>query len=160
MEITHRTARYSDAEVLLAWRNSLGVRSFSVNSDLIPLEEHLAWFSDRLERVKLEPFLVFVSENEPLGMSRLDAISGCEEEFEISILVDPSKQKLGVGTRVLKMTCDFFSDLYPQKRIIARVHRDNLVSQKLFFKAHFELRENEGEYFKFEKPSKKGHNLL
>ena len=160
MEITHRTARYSDAQELLAWRNSESARGFSVNADSIPLEEHLAWLSDRLERVKLEPFLIFVSKNELLGMSRLDAISGLEEDFEISILVNPSKQRLGIGTRILTMTCGIFSDLYPQKKIVARVHRNNFVSQKLFLRASFEMIENEGNYFKYVKLSKESDNLL
>jgi RimJ/RimL family protein N-acetyltransferase len=154
MEITQRTAKLSDADILLTWRNNLFVRNYSSNSELISVEEHLAWFLNRLDRIRLEPFLIFVSGNEICGMSRLDFVLEREDEYEISILVDPAKQGLGLGTRILKLTCDVFFDLHPQKSIIARVHKNNLVSQRLFINASFELRDDECEFFRYIKSSR------
>ena len=154
MEITQRTANLSDANVLLIWRNTPSAREFSSNPELIPIEEHLEWFSDRLERANFEPFLIFSTGQDLIGMTRLDAVPGSSNEYVISILVDPMKQKLGVGTKILKMTCDYFFNLNPQKTIIAMVHQHNLISQNLFHKASFKLRSTQDTYLEYEKKSK------
>ena len=151
MDITQRTATIRDAEVLLTWRNNPSVREFSLRSELILIDEHLKWLSDRLERVQLEPFFLFAANNKKIGMSRLDALSGSTDRYEISILVDPDEQSKGVGTRILNMTCESFFSLNPNKTIVAKVHELNLVSQRLFANAGFELRDPEGDYLQFEK---------
>lgn len=151
MEITQRTATLRDAEVLLTWRNNPSVREFSLHSELILIEEHLKWLSDRLERVRFEPFFLFTTNNRMIGMSRLDALSGSTDKYEISILVDPGQHKKGVGTRILNMTCESFFSLYPKKTIVAKVHEHNLVSQKLFANADFELLGPVGDFLHFEK---------
>jgi RimJ/RimL family protein N-acetyltransferase len=151
MEITHRTATLGDAAILLTWRNRSNVREFSMNSKIIPIDEHLKWLSDRLGRVQLEPFLLFAKSNNLIGMSRLDALSGSDNKNEISILVDSSLHGKGLGTSILKITCEFFFNLYPDKTIVANVHTSNFISQKLFESAGFKLITSEGEFLCFEK---------
>jgi RimJ/RimL family protein N-acetyltransferase len=151
MEITHRTATLNDAAVLLAWRNSSSAREFSLNSEIIRIEEHLKWLSDRLERVQLEPFFVFSKGDSLIGMSRLDVVSGSDYKNEISILVDSSQHGKGIGARILNITCKSFFNLNPDKSIVANVHRSNLVSQKLFTSAGFRLISPNGEFLHFEK---------
>jgi RimJ/RimL family protein N-acetyltransferase len=151
MDITHRTATLGDAATLLTWRNNSSAREFSMNSEIIPMDEHLMWLSDRLGRTQLEPFLLFAIDGRLVGMSRLDAISGSDYKNEISILVDSDQHGKGIGTRILKIACDFFFDLQPDKTIVANVHRSNFVSQKLFKSAGFKLKTSEDEFLSFEK---------
>jgi RimJ/RimL family protein N-acetyltransferase len=151
MDITHRTATLGDAATLLTWRNQSSAREFSMDSEIIPMDEHLMWLSDRLGRTQLEPFLLFAKDGHLIGMCRLDAISGSDYKNEISILVDSSQHGKGIGTRILKITCEFFFDLQPQKSIVANVHRFNFVSQKLFERAGFKLITSEDEFLSFEK---------
>ena len=151
MDITHRTATLCDAATLLAWRNNSSAREFSMNSEMIPMDEHLMWLSDRLERTQLEPFLLFAKDGHMIGMCRLDAISGSDYKNEISILVDSGQHGKGIGTRILKIACEFFFDLQPDKTIVANVHRSNFVSQKLFESAGFKLITSDDEFLSFEK---------
>lgn len=151
MEITQRTATLSDAAVLLTWRNNSSAREFSPNSDPIPSVEHLEWLTARLERVQSEPFFLFATDYKMIGMTRLDVVSGAVNTYEISILVDPNQHGKGVGTKILNMTCETFFGLHPDNTIIASVHGQNFVSQKLFISAGFELLPSVGNFLHFEK---------
>jgi|LakMenEpi03Aug12_release.lakeMendotaPanAssembly.Ray.scaffolds.fasta_scaffold1227342_1 RimJ/RimL family protein N-acetyltransferase len=151
MEITHRTATLNDAAVLLAWRNDSSAREFSINSEIIPMDEHLMWLSDRLQRVQLEPFFLFAMGDNLIGMSRLDVVSGSDYKNEISILVDSRQRSKGIGARILNITCNSFFNLHPDKSIVANVHRSNFVSQKLFERGGFKLITSEDEFLSFEK---------
>ena len=158
MKITQRTATLMDGEVLLNWRNDPSVRKFSMHSEIIRIHEHLKWLSERLERVRLEPFFLFTVDNKAIGMSRLDIISGSNDKFEISILVDPAQQGKGIGTRILNMACESFFRIHQNKTIVARVHKHNRVSQKLFMNGGFELRDSADEFLYFEKILKLGQS--
>ena len=151
MEMTLRTATLGDADVLLIWRNNPSAREFSPHSELISIDEHIKWLSDRLERVQLEPFFLFAADQRAIGMSRLDVVSGSVDRYEISILVAPDQHGKGVGTRILNMTCEAFFSLHPDYSIVASVHQHNFVSQKLFTSASFELLPSVGDFLHFEK---------
>jgi RimJ/RimL family protein N-acetyltransferase len=151
MEITQRNATLADADVLLNWRNNPSAREFSLQSELIAMDEHLKWLSGRLERVQFEPFFLFAEGHKMIGMSRLDVVSGQTNKCEISILVDPDQHRKGIGTRILNMTCDSFFSLHPNKTIVAKVQVHNLVSQKLFTNAGFELQNSVDNFLYFEK---------
>lgn len=151
MEITQRTATLSDASLLLHWRNNPSAREFSLNSKPITKAEHLQWLLARLERTQTEPFLLFLNSSKVIGMTRLDLLSGSSEKYEISILVDPRQHGKGIGTEILKMTCEIFFTTHPDKTILARVHRNNYVSQKLFSSADFDLLTPLGDYFNYGK---------
>ena len=151
MEITHRIATLADAAVLLAWRNHSSAREFSLQTELIPSDEHLEWLTARLKRVQLEPFFLFATDHELIGMSRLDVVPQSIGRFEISILVDPNKHRKGVGTKILYMTCETFFSLNPNDTLVAKVHQYNFVSQKLFTNAGFHIIHSVGDFLLFEK---------
>ena len=151
MEITQRTATLGDAAILLTWRNNPLTREFSHQSELIQRDEHLEWLTARLERAQFEPFFLFSADNNAIGMSRLDILSGSVNKYEISILVDPNHHGKGIGTRILNMTCEAFFGLHPGYIIFASVHQNNSASSKLFTSAGFELVPSIGEFIHFEK---------
>lgn len=151
MEITQRTATLDDAAVLLTWRNNSNTREFSLHSELILGSEHLEWLTARLARVQYEPFFLFAADSKAIGMSRLDVVGGSVNKFEISILVDPNQHGKGIGTRILKMTCEAFLNLHPDYTILASVHQHNFVSQKLFASAGFDLLPSVGDFLHYEK---------
>jgi RimJ/RimL family protein N-acetyltransferase len=151
MEISQRTATISDATVLLHWRNDLSVRALSRRSAIISHSEHLQWLSARLKRTQLEPFFLFEANHKAIGMCRLDIVSQFPDKYEISILVNPDEHGKGIGTRILRMTCESFFSAYPKKTIVATVHIYNLHSQKLFTNAGFKLLNQIDNLLKFEK---------
>lgn len=151
MKICQRPAKLSDASTLLKWRNDPRVRDFSVNSLEITEIEHINWFTKRLSRQELEPFLFFESNGRAVAVARLDKVPGENENFEISILVDPNFQGYGIGTNVLRMTCESFFSYSANKTIIATVHRRNVISQKLFENEIFQRVGEDNEFFYYEK---------
>jgi RimJ/RimL family protein N-acetyltransferase len=154
MKITQRTATLDDAALLLTWRNDPSARDFSQHSQLISSDEHARWFSARLERVQFEPFLFFMANLEVVGMSRLDLISEFDDKYVISILVDPSRYGRGIGKAILDMTCDSFFGLHPNKSILAKVHKQNVVSQRLFASCGFKPVTSTDDFINFEKSFK------
>lgn len=153
MKITKRTATLDDAATLLAWRNHPSTRKISRQPEQIHIDEHMEWLTARLNKSELEPFYLFFEDFQPVGMSRLDAMSGLIQKYEISILVDPNKQGKGIGTKILSLTCESFLDLHPDHTIVAYINRSNYISQKLFVNAGFQLLPPFGDLLHFEKSS-------
>lgn len=151
MEITQRNAKLDDADLLLRWRNLPSTRKFSRDSRIIGIEEHLGWLTARLGRIQLEPFFVFEIDDAAIGMSRLDIMIGSSNKFEVSISVDPDHHGKGVGKKVLNMVCTTFFGSHPDHVIFASVHNQNIVSQKLFAGAGFDLESSAGDFLYFEK---------
>jgi RimJ/RimL family protein N-acetyltransferase len=154
MEISQRSVTLFDADVLLSWRNDPSARDLSVNSEKISSIEHLQWFSARLKRIRLEPFFLFEVNQKVVGMSRLDSIPDDTGKYEISILVDPNQRGGGIGRQILKMTCESFFSIYGDKMITAKVHKKNIISQKLFIGAGFMLINSVSDFLSFEKSYK------
>jgi RimJ/RimL family protein N-acetyltransferase len=140
-----------DANLLLSWRNSSNTRRFSGHTALIPSDDHFKWFIARLDRAQVEPFFIFQSDLEPIGMSRLDLVNGSVNQFEISIMVDPKHSGKRLGSRILEMTCNSLLNLMFDFSIAAKVHPNNIVSQKLFTSAGFDLVSSRDIFLHFEK---------
>ena len=137
MKIVQRVASLADASILLKWRNNSRVREFSPNSGLITSSEHAAWFSARLDRQESEPFSFFDIADKTVGMTRLDLIPELDKTFVLSILVDPELQGVGIGRRILALTCKNFFEIFPYHTILAIVKEENEISQRLFQNANF-----------------------
>ena len=150
MKITFRNADFEDASLLYFWRNSPEARSFSQKSEPITLNEHTEWLSSRLLRISEEPFLIFFWDQKPVGSIRLEFESNKSEKFFISIFVDPAYQGMGIGEKILEITCEKYLSV-DEATIIAKVKKSNLVSKKLFIKAGFKFVSNSDEYMIFEK---------
>jgi L-amino acid N-acyltransferase YncA len=65
--------------------------------------------------------------------------------------VDPGHHGRGIGSRILHMTCVSFFNLHPDKSLVARVNKNNYISQKLFSSAGFKLLSTSDDYLSFEK---------
>ena len=124
------------------------------------MNRHLIWLSDRLQRLELEPFFIYTLGSRLVGMSRLDIRSNSADSYEISVLVDPLQHGKGIGTRIVGMTCGSFFSLFPNSSLVARVHTDNLVSEKLFLKTGFELQTSSNGFLFYEKSLKRGQEFL
>ena len=151
MEIVKRPASILDADLLLEWRNADSVRKFSKNPKRISKLEHLKWCRSRIQRQLTEPFWIFEKQGEMLGTSRSDLSKQNLESWQISILVAPEFRNLGIGVEILYITCEDFFKIYPNKKIIAIVHIDNINSHKIFRDANFKLKSKNGLFFSYEK---------
>ena len=112
----------------------------------------MAWFSSRLLRIESEPFLIFFWKLKPIGTVRLDFESFKSRKFLISIFVDPTYQGVGIGNKILTIICEQYLTT-PGKVIIARVHKSNIVSKKLFVSTGFKLIFESSDFILYEKNS-------
>jgi ribosomal protein S18 acetylase RimI-like enzyme len=120
-----------------------------LDSEQISPESHAIWFESRIARQSSEPFTFFEGISGTVGMTRLDSISGTGEGFVLSIIVNPAYQGLGIGGKILEMTCELVAREYSGHYILAKVHKKNYVSHKLFLSSGFNELQSEGDFLKY-----------
>lgn len=150
MKLNFRLVEFEDSSTLLTWRNSSESRQVSTQSDAISSDEHLKWFSSRIKKIDLEPYLIFFLDNIPVGTCRLDLNRENQNEFIVSIIVAPLYRRMGIGEIIFGLTYEtFLSD--SSKIVIANVHKSNLPSQRLFSKLGFKIDKMSNNFIRYKK---------
>jgi spore coat polysaccharide biosynthesis predicted glycosyltransferase SpsG/RimJ/RimL family protein N-acetyltransferase len=126
--ITVRRATAADSDLLLAWRNDPLTRRWSVTTDPVPVDDHRRWLAKALtDRV----LLVAEEHGTPIGTVRFDPRG--PGEAEVSITLAPAARGRALAGPVLGAA----HDELPGVRVVARVHRDNHASRRLFAAAGY-----------------------
>lgn len=126
--LTTRAATPADSDRLLAWRNDPVTRRWSVNQDPVPQDVHRAWLAKALATRHL---LIAEEAGTPVAVVRFDpSVPG---EVEVSITLAPHARGRGLARPVLEAAHDHLTDT----RVLARVHRDNTASRRLFASAGY-----------------------
>ncbi|MGE0254667.1 MAG: UDP-2,4-diacetamido-2,4,6-trideoxy-beta-L-altropyranose hydrolase [Alphaproteobacteria bacterium] len=129
-----RPAGPDDAAAVLAWRSHPDVRRWSRNADAPDPAAHARWFAAR--RVDPGCFLQLVEHGgEAAGVVRLDAAEdyAATAAFEVSIMIDPSRQRLGLGAAALALA----AHAVPWAELRAEVLPGNRISRALFAAAGY-----------------------
>lgn len=150
MELLMRNATIQDSQLLLEWRNDDHARRYSHSRVGVPEEEHRQWLNDRLKLISHEPFWIFENELKVIGVVRLD-FESLHQHFRISILINPLMRGEGYGKIILNRTISNLEAQNPNTSLYAEIHRDNLVSQKLFTKCGFDRFESDTEFLVFKR---------
>jgi len=150
MKLNFRSVQFEDSSTILIWRNLSESREASTQSEAISNDEHLKWFSSRIKRIDLEPYLIFFLDNIPVGTCRLDLNRENQNEFIVSIIVDPIYRKLGIGEIIFGLTYETYLS-GSNKVIIANVLKSNLPSRRLFSKLGFEIDKISNNFIKYKK---------
>lgn len=130
-----RLLRSDDALDILEWRNHPDIYRFTASGSPINLESHRRWVSTRLHNLAEEP--IYILENcSKLGMFRVDNKSNSLNAREISILVSPNNLGSGIGSHMMNL---YFSEYVSDSKYkyFARIHQDNIKSQRFFEKHNF-----------------------
>lgn len=125
-----RPAEFSDWKILLDWRNDPETRENSVSSVEIVEESHKQWLKHTLESCIRKIFIY--ETDKPLGTIRLDIV-----DWETKILswtVAPEARGAGVGTAMLKLFLEKYSDAY-----FAEILPRNKASMAMAKKVGFEV---------------------
>lgn len=130
--ITLRPMQDGDAGTLFRFQTAPGARVYHRNPEPPAWDEHRAWFKKRLADTT-RPFFMIEIAGEPAGMVRLDQREGQPGEYEVSILVDPARQKQGLGQTALRLLRLYHPDL----TVFANVSPKNTASQKIFENAGY-----------------------
>ena len=150
MELLMRDVVIADAEVLLAWRNESKVQKISRRQGFISIQEHLAWLSNRLSLTPNEPFLIFETEMEKVGIVRFD-FDHALNHFEISISINPLLWGKGFGKRILNLAITQCLIAHPNAIFYAEAHQENYASRRLFLNCGFEEIESHGKFLVFKR---------
>lgn len=126
--IALRPATPHDADRLLDWRNDAGTRRWSVSSDPVAPDQHRRWLAGALTASTV---LIAEERGVPVGVVRFDHRAA--GEAEVSITIAPGARGRGLARPVLEAA----HDEVPGVRVLARVHRDNATSRRLFAAAGY-----------------------
>lgn len=132
-----KKAEYSDIDLLYEWANDTVVRQNSFNSDKIPYDTHVKWFTRMMSDPSVIQYILH-DDNVPVGQVRLD-IEG--DEAEISYSVSPEHRGKGYGRELLRMIYGVVKNDYPGiSTLVARVKSDNIKSKSLFENLGYDLK--------------------
>lgn len=131
--ISIRPASESDLELCFALRNARANRLRSIETGLITLDQHTAWFKHRLGCVSSVMFIAEAG-GLPIGTVRFDIESTAAVT---SIMLDPSLQGRGLGKPLLETAIDTLYNRLGPVKVIALIKDDNTASLRLFKSAGF-----------------------
>ncbi len=126
-----RKASIEDTERIWEIRNHPLSRKESLNTEKIPLADHISWFSAKYLANSKDNCYVLEVGNKTVGYCRLDFQN---DKYIVSIAIDPDHHGKGLGTFLLG---ESLRQLSPGKTILATVKKDNPASLRIFEKNGF-----------------------
>ncbi|QYK03991.1 UDP-2,4-diacetamido-2,4,6-trideoxy-beta-L-altropyranose hydrolase [Shewanella zhangzhouensis] len=130
--LTLRKATLTDIKQVYEWQNHPSTRQYANNPQSPGWEEHQTWMRKQLANPEhFFYFIVDCESNSDLGVVRLDRVA--QAEYVISIFIDPSQYGKKIAGKTLAMVDAVHGDV----TIIAKVLKDNMVSQRLFSSANY-----------------------
>jgi L-amino acid N-acyltransferase YncA len=146
-KFTWRLAQANDCAVLLDWRNDPVSIRYSKSHAPVTQEEHNRWFTTTLGSTNT---LLLIAEIDGVATAttRFDRVSRNLPAYRISINVAPNHRGKGLGNHLL---CSAISKFFTLRNadLVADVHQDNIVSQKVFKSAGFVETKVNGDFKQF-----------
>lgn len=133
-QLLMRLAELSDVDLYYKWANDLLVRQNSFNSEEINYQQHVNWFTNKLNSSECYFFLFLNYQNIPVGQIRIDESNN---EKIIGISIDENFRGKGYGVEMLNMACFHYLSKFPNEEIIAYIKENNIASINQFSKAGF-----------------------
>jgi spore coat polysaccharide biosynthesis predicted glycosyltransferase SpsG/RimJ/RimL family protein N-acetyltransferase len=122
-----RNANINDAKVLFEWVNDPTVRNNSFKKELIDWDEHISWFTKRLDSPNCKIFIL-TFDSVSVGQIRFDIGKDGFASIDYSII--PKYRGRGFGKSIIQLGMNQI--LGSVKRIEARVELENIASNKVF----------------------------
>jgi UDP-2,4-diacetamido-2,4,6-trideoxy-beta-L-altropyranose hydrolase len=132
-----RLATINDTEITYQWANDPAIRKFSFNHDFISLENHIGWFSKKINSSACFYFIM-TKEATPIGSIRFDID---QHIATISYLLAPTFHGKGLGTILLKKGLEELEPFIKKEHIRVvqgYVLKENSASIKLFERFGFQ----------------------
>ena len=128
-----RFAKLSDVDLYYKWVNNSEVRKNSFNQDVIKYENHINWFTAKINSENCFFYLFFNKDLTPIGQVRIDK----NEETVIDVSIDENQRGKLYSPKILKMACEDFLKKSPKATIYSYIKKSNISSYKAFLKAGF-----------------------
>ena len=133
-----RRAGPEDARLLWKWANDPVVRANSFNSNAILLNEHMEWYTAKLNSPDTRIWILELAQA-PVAQIRYDRVD--TNTAEIAISVAPNCRGQGIGTRALMLTTGPACKELGVQRFVGVVLNSNQSSIRAFIKAGFRCTE-------------------
>jgi UDP-2,4-diacetamido-2,4,6-trideoxy-beta-L-altropyranose hydrolase len=134
-ELWLRSAKPSDSRQVWLWANDPEVRQVSFNSNLIPWESHLPWFTRKLEDDSSVLLIACKLEDDaPFGLIRF-ALEA--DEAMVSVMLDSQSRGHGLGSRVLERATQRLFATREVTTVRAYIKTDNPRSHRAFARAGY-----------------------
>ena len=143
-----RPAHTYDCELFHELRNDPNYRRYFQQQKDIPFEEHNLWFYKKLESDDARYFTIITFNGVAVGYIRFDKMD--RGDWSISVAIKPNLRWRGIMSRMILAALQNM----PECTIIARVHRDNTASIRLFESVRFAPTGTEGEFMVFMRKSR------
>lgn len=129
MECFLRAAAYEDMELIYEWANDKEVRANSFQTRQITMEEHKAWYTNKLGS-KSTVFCIMMERETPVGQIRLE-LDG--EMAQVNYSIAKEFRGKGYGKKIVLLAEQKLRQEYPQiVKMRAEVKTENLSSGKVF----------------------------
>lgn len=134
-----RLMTYDDTDLIVAWRNSDGVRKNFIYQALFTRESHENWMKTMVETGKVVQMIICDSaSDEPLGSVYIRDIDRHHNKAEYGIFIgEPDARGRGVGTAAAKLMLRYCFEEEGLHRVYLRAFSDNIQAVKSYEKAGF-----------------------
>ena len=139
-----KEADIQDAELLYNWANEINVRVISINQEPIIWENHLKWFTKKLNDSETK-FLILTSEGNLLGQIRIDLI---DSYWNIDYSIDNEFRGEGLGKEIVRLLINKFESY----KFKATVKKTNKASINVFVNLGFkevQIENDDFDYFEY-----------
>lgn len=143
-KLSLREAEIKDSELLFNWANEINVRTNSINQEPIIWENHLKWFTKKLNDSETK-ILILTSEGNLLGQIRIDLID-CYWNIDYSI--DNQFRGKGLGKEIVRLLINKFESY----KFKATVKKQNKASINVFINLGFrkmQIESDDFDYFEY-----------
>lgn len=147
MRINLKKADFSDIEFLWYLRNQPDVYKYAHQNRPVSWKEHINWIFPVILRIDNKELFVVRNQQIPIGQIRFDYNNQKEAIVTISILKEFRGK--GFAVKSLKMAIREIKRQKNVKRLIAEIHKGNLVSIKFFEKLNFKFQKRKGNYLNY-----------
>jgi RimJ/RimL family protein N-acetyltransferase len=154
IKLSINLASEKDIKDIFDLSNDSIVRQYSIHTNQINWDDHIAWFSNKIKAQDCIFFVIRDEQNNFVGQVRFDCDSKNFMTCIVSISVSKDFRSKGLGKIILnRASIKLFSD-FDFDRIIAYIKKDNQPSINLFSKVGYNLVGQESinsiEFLKFE----------
>lgn len=125
-----------DCHLLWEWANDPEVRKASFNSDFIPWEQHINWFTDKLNDPNYYIFIAIDPKDQLIGQVRFHIFN--HQQAEIGISVAAAHRGYGYSSILLINAVKKLFKKTKKTTIHAYIKPHNYASIKVFEKANFQ----------------------
>lgn len=123
-----RFASFKDVELYFEWVNDPEARQNSLNTEIIDYQDHVKWFSEKVNNPNVFMYLFLNENNIPVGQVRIE-----KETDWVFIGQSIGKEHRGkkYSSEMLSNATDDFLKNYPEHTILSVVKANNSASLKM-----------------------------